>query len=75
MLETPYVVKFRDIYELAEPQQLWEFHHPNRTTMYPNGHPDFNSHNTRYAHASFAITQDALLHGFSAYFECTLYKD
>ncbi|KAJ3312571.1 Protein arginine N-methyltransferase 5 [Boothiomyces sp. JEL0838] len=74
-METPYVVKFRDTFEIAPPVSLWTFEHPFTSAMQPLGHPDFNTHNTRYATATFDIQQDSLMHGFAAYFESILYKD
>jgi protein arginine N-methyltransferase 5 len=29
-LETPYVVQFRQTFEIADAKPLWTFHHPNR---------------------------------------------
>jgi hypothetical protein len=31
--------------------------------------------NTRFATLSFAVTEDAVLHGFAGYFEAQLYDD
>jgi protein arginine N-methyltransferase 5 len=75
MLETPYVVKFRDVFHISKPQQMWKFIHPNLELMQPFGHPDFNSHNTRYSSTTFPIDEDVVLHGFAAYFECRLFGD
>jgi type II protein arginine methyltransferase len=74
-IEIPYVVKFRDIFPIADPVAIWEFNHPNQTgKMNPLGHPDFNCHNTRFSSKSFDVKDDCLLHGFAAYFESVLYK-
>ncbi|KAI9092667.1 PRMT5 arginine-N-methyltransferase-domain-containing protein [Phlyctochytrium arcticum] len=73
--ETPYIVKFRAVHELAEPQAVWKFEHPNRKLDMQNGSPDFNQHNNRYAKQRFSITKDALMHGIAGYFEAVLYKD
>jgi len=64
--ETPYVVHFQNRFELAPPQPLFTFHHPNRDKLIDN---------SRYAELSFSIVADSVLHGFGGYFECTLYKD
>ncbi|RKO88215.1 protein arginine N-methyltransferase, partial [Blyttiomyces helicus] len=74
-VETPYVVKFRAVHELAEPVAVWRFDHPDLGFQAPPGTSTFNAHNTRYACASFVIEQDATLHGIAGYFESTLYKD
>lgn len=75
-LQTPYVVKFQNVFSIAEPIPIWEFKHPvPEGEIYPQGHPDFNSHNTRFSVARFDISQSSIMHGFAAYFECTLYKD
>ncbi|KAJ1338961.1 hypothetical protein BSLG_006100 [Batrachochytrium salamandrivorans] len=74
-METPYVVKFRSVYEIAEPIPLWKFCHPTPCDMRPTGHPQFNTHNTRYGHALFDVSQDTVMHGVAGYFESTLYKD
>ncbi|KAJ3273064.1 Protein arginine N-methyltransferase 5 [Terramyces sp. JEL0728] len=60
-METPYVVKFRDTFEIASPVALWEFNHPFTGHMQPLGHPDFNSHNTRYSSVAFQIKQDSMM--------------
>jgi protein arginine N-methyltransferase 5 len=74
-LETPYVVRFQSVYEIAEPKPIWAFDHPNKTKRNPMGHPDFNSHNTRQWKGSFHAAVDVAMHGFAGYFECILYKD
>ena len=53
-------------FELAPPQALFTFEHPNHAKVIDN---------TRYSELSFNITADAVLHGFGGYFECYLYKD
>jgi protein arginine N-methyltransferase 5 len=73
--ETPMVVRFRQVYEISRPRPVWEFNHPNNEQKNPPGHPNFNIHNTRYSCNSFSISQDTVIHGFSAYFDCVLYKD
>jgi len=64
--ETPYVVHFQNRFELAPPQALFTFEHPNHAKVIDN---------TRYSELSFNITADSVLHGFGGYFECYLYKD
>ena len=53
-------------FELASPQALFTFEHPNKAKVIDN---------TRYSELSFNITEDSVLHGFGGYFECYLYKD
>ncbi|KAJ8322598.1 hypothetical protein O5D80_008705 [Batrachochytrium dendrobatidis] len=60
-METPYVVKFRSVYEIAESVPLWKFDHPTPCNMRPIGHPQFNLHNSRYGSASFDISQDTMM--------------
>lgn len=74
-METAYVVRFRDMFQIAEAQELWKFEHPNREGMSPIGHPDFNSHNSRYSSLTFEVNDNVLMHGMAAYFESVLYKD
>ena len=31
--ETPYVVMFQSVAELAKPQEIWQFKHPNRSVI------------------------------------------
>ncbi|KAJ3154552.1 hypothetical protein HDU86_004681 [Geranomyces michiganensis] len=78
-VETPYVVKFRAVHELADPQAVWTFSHPDRrvggVVGMDLGSPNFNIHNTRYAARTFVTATDSLMHGVAGYFEATLYKD
>jgi len=64
--ETPYVVHFQNRFELAPPQSLFTFTHPNRASVIDNA---------RYEELSFKIISDSVLHGFGGYFECLLYKN
>jgi len=64
--ETPYVVHFQNRFELAPPQELFTFHHPNRDVLIDN---------SRYKEVTFNIIADSVLHGFGGYFECSLYKE
>lgn len=83
--EMSYVVHFRNICELADPQALFTFVHPNRgnqlslllllallTLSYEIETP---IDNTRYESRRFTIKCDSVLHGFAGYFETVLYKD
>lgn len=64
--EMSYVVHFRNRTELAEPQALFTFTHPNR---------EMPIDNRRYEVRNFPIKCDSVLHGFAGYFETVLYKD
>ncbi|TPX59935.1 hypothetical protein PhCBS80983_g02169 [Powellomyces hirtus] len=74
-METPYVVKFRAVHELAEPKAVWRFDHPDRKVVMDLGSPNFNNHNTRYSTQRFQTKTDSMMHGVAGYFESTLYKD
>ncbi|KAJ3413429.1 hypothetical protein HDV05_008070 [Chytridiales sp. JEL 0842] len=75
-IETPYVVKFKAVQELAEPVALWTFDHPRRDLdQIWKEAPLTNVHNTRYASAVFEIPYDVVVHGIAGYFESVLYKD
>lgn len=71
--ETPYVVMFQQVCELAEAKPLWEFHHPNKQVK-DEGQLN-NLHNTRYSQAKFTVKHDMVMHGIAGYFESVLYKD
>jgi len=64
--ETPYVVHFQNRYELAPPQPLFTFTHPNLDKIIDN---------SRYSELKFQTCGNSILHGFGGYFECTLYKN
>nr|CAG4647716.1 EOG090X028A [Moina brachiata] len=64
--EMSYVVHFRNICELADPQALFTFVHPNREAPIDN---------SRYETRRFAVKCDSVVHGFAGYFETVLYKD
>jgi len=64
--ETPYVVHFQNRYELAPPQPLFTFTHPNLDKIIDN---------SRYSELKFETCGNSVLHGFGGYFECTLYKN
>ncbi|CAI2170057.1 20379_t:CDS:10 [Funneliformis geosporum] len=74
--ETPYVVMFQSVAELAKPQEIWQFEHPNGSIVIDEGgNPLNNYHNTRYSKVTFNITNSGILHGMAGYFESVLYKD
>ncbi|KAH6558351.1 hypothetical protein KP509_1Z068000 [Ceratopteris richardii] len=66
--ETAYVVKLHSVAQLASPQPVFNFRHPN-----------FTEHdNKRFKKLLFELPEDmgsALVHGFAGYFDSTLYKD
>ncbi|KAJ3210152.1 hypothetical protein HDU67_005611 [Dinochytrium kinnereticum] len=76
-METPYVVKFKAVHELApEPEAMWSFSHPvPESETFKPGDPNFNIHNNRYGHASFQLQKDSLINGIAGYFDAVLYKD
>jgi protein arginine N-methyltransferase 5 len=63
--ETSYVVKLHNFFELETPKPVFTFSHPSPTP--------FN--NNRYISLEFEAPTSTLLHGFSGYFDCCLYKD
>ncbi|KAI9269072.1 PRMT5 arginine-N-methyltransferase-domain-containing protein [Phascolomyces articulosus] len=73
--ETPYVVMFQQVFELAKSKPVWTFVHPNKAFK-EEEEPENNSHNTRYSQTQFQIAdQDMIMHGIAGYFESVLYKD
>ncbi|XP_049813018.1 protein arginine N-methyltransferase 5 isoform X1 [Schistocerca nitens] len=64
--EMPYVVHLQNKYQLAATQPLFRFDHPNRSKVMDN---------SRYKALTFDINQRSILHGFSGYFDTTLYKN
>ncbi|KAG0935754.1 hypothetical protein G6F57_010554 [Rhizopus arrhizus] len=73
--ETPYVVMFRQVCPLADPEDLWTFEHPNKKDIPADENPVNNMHNERYSRADFIIQHDMIMHGIAGYFDCSLYKD
>ncbi|CAO3625255.1 unnamed protein product [Mucor fragilis] len=74
--ETPYVVMFQQVCELAPPKALWSFEHPNTQGDIPaDGDPMNNLHNVRYNHVEFTVKHDMIMNGIAGYFESVLYKD
>ncbi|KAJ3126682.1 Protein arginine N-methyltransferase 5 [Nowakowskiella sp. JEL0407] len=74
-METPYVVKFRSVRELAESKETWVFNHPTEIVDAYPGTIQFNAHNKRYASVTFEVRSDSLMHGIAGYFESVLYND
>ncbi|KAJ3320590.1 Protein arginine N-methyltransferase 5 [Blyttiomyces sp. JEL0837] len=74
-LETPYVVKFRAVHEIAPSKPIWIFEHPVKEENVYAAEDQFNLHNTRFASTLFEIPEANVLHGIAGYFEATLYKD
>ncbi|XP_015174436.1 PREDICTED: protein arginine N-methyltransferase 5 [Polistes dominula] len=64
--ETPYVVHLQNKYDIAKPQPLFTFYHPNKDKIIDNN---------RYEMKTFNVKQNCILHGFSGYFEAVLYND
>lgn len=64
--EMPYVVRLHNRTELAQPQPLFTFHHPNHEPVIDN---------SRYEKRNFQIKYNCVLHGFAGYFQTILYKD
>lgn len=72
--ETPYVVMFQQIRELAPSKAIWTFEHPNKAIPKDES-PSNNLHNVRYSQVKFQIEHaDAVMHGVAGYFEAVLYK-
>ncbi|GAA5801491.1 PRMT5 arginine-N-methyltransferase-domain-containing protein [Helicostylum pulchrum] len=71
--ETPYVVMFQQVCELAPPKPLWEFSHPNKHV--DTDGPINNLHNIRYSQITFDVKHDMMMNGIAGYFESVLYKD
>ena len=65
--ELSYVVYMKNVYQIDDAQTLFEFEHPNRSSNPID--------NTRCQTLKFTAKLDAMLHGFSGFFEAVLYKD
>ncbi|XP_066592801.1 protein arginine N-methyltransferase 5 [Prorops nasuta] len=63
-LETSYVVHLQSKYDIAKPQPLFTFVHPNKDDVIDN---------SRFETKTFEVKQDSILHGFSGYFHAVLY--
>ncbi|KAG5898200.1 hypothetical protein JTB14_005580 [Gonioctena quinquepunctata] len=64
--ETPYVVHLANYYQIAPPQELFTFTHPNWSEK-PN--------NQRFKKLKFQCDQACVLTGFAGFFETVLFKD
>ena len=64
--ETSYVVHLQNKYDIAKPQPLFTFKHPNRESTIDN---------SRYEIRTFDVQENCVLHGFSGYFNTILYKN
>nr|XP_034196482.1 protein arginine N-methyltransferase 5 isoform X2 [Osmia lignaria] len=64
--ETSYVVHLQNKYDIAKPQPLFTFRHPNKDSVIDN---------SRYEIKTFEVQQNSVLHGFSGYFDTVLFKD
>eukprot|EP00005_Dracoamoeba_jomungandri_P006704 CAMPEP_0174262836 /NCGR_PEP_ID=MMETSP0439-20130205/15796_1 /TAXON_ID=0 /ORGANISM="Stereomyxa ramosa, Strain Chinc5" /LENGTH=571 /DNA_ID=CAMNT_0015347827 /DNA_START=9 /DNA_END=1721 /DNA_ORIENTATION=+ len=64
--ETPYVVKFHNVDELAPAKPCFTFVHPNN---------DEEIDNSRYLKLSWTINKSSTLHGFGGYFDAQLFED
>lgn len=64
--ETPYVTHLANFYDIAPPQPLFTFTHPNWME---------HINNQRYKKLKFRTEQACLLTGFVGYFDTILYKD
>jgi protein arginine N-methyltransferase 5 len=73
--ETPYVVMFQQVSQIAEPKDIWTFHHPNRQDFEADSDPLHNLHNVRFQNTTFESTENMTMHGIAGYFESVLYKD
>lgn len=62
-METPYVVRFHRVHEIAEPKSAWKFSHPRK--QQPS--------NERQVDLEFETTQPVTVHGFAGYFDALLY--
>ncbi|XP_043248330.1 protein arginine N-methyltransferase 5 [Colletes gigas] len=63
--ETSYVVHLQNKYDIAKPQPLFTFKHPNKD----------NIDNSRFETKTFDVQQNCVLHGFSGYFSTVLFKN
>eukprot|EP00049_Salpingoeca_infusionum_P011206 m.192817 g.192817 ORF g.192817 m.192817 type:complete len:497 (+) comp14866_c0_seq5:80-1570(+) len=70
LLETPFVVLLHNHFIAAEPQKLFTFTHPNLDSR-----GEQPADNTRFTKLAFVAACTTTLHGFSGYFESTLFDD
>lgn len=66
-MEQMYVAYQKNVYHIADPQELFVFVHPNK-----DSDPIDNS---RYRTVRFRATLDCVMNGFTGYFDTVLYKD
>ncbi|XP_017763861.1 PREDICTED: protein arginine N-methyltransferase 5 [Eufriesea mexicana] len=64
--ETSYIVHFQNKYDIAKPQPLFTFKHPNKESVIDN---------SRYDTKVFKVQQNCVLHGFSGYFDTVLFNN
>ncbi|GAB6019990.1 hypothetical protein CHUAL_002743 [Chamberlinius hualienensis] len=64
--ETGYVVKLHNKYDIADPQKVFTFQHPNKADKIDN---------SRYIQLHYDANINCVLHGFAGYFDTVLYKD
>lgn len=66
LYETPYVAHLANYYQIASPQELFTFTHPNWSE---------NINNQRYKRLKFHCDQPCVLTGFAGFFDTVLFKD
>lgn len=82
----PYVVHLQNKYDIAAPQPLFTFVHPNKGRFWPSAiffvmylislsYSDSIIDNSRYEVKKFVAKQNAVLHGLSGYFDAVLWGD
>ncbi|XP_002130195.2 protein arginine N-methyltransferase 5 [Ciona intestinalis] len=71
--ETPYVVRIHNYHELSPSKPVFTFTHPAEAAE--NESDKTHLKNSRQAELRFSMPCDTMVHGFSGYFHCTLYKD
>jgi len=67
-LETPFVVKLHNCFQIADTMPLFRFEHPNWQPRRPHD-------NGRFSSISFRAQQNATMHGLAGTFESCLYKE
>jgi len=64
--ECPYVVRLQNVNYIADPQEVFTFHHPNYDTPICN---------ERYIRLEFETEETSMIHGIAGFFDMILYKD
>lgn len=64
--ELTYVIYLKNVFHIADPQEVFVFDHPNRNAKIDN---------SRFKTLRFTATMDSVMHGFAGYFDTVLYKD